>query len=324
DAQYASRYAPKGILVKIGVGAREESKEGLEAAVTDAANGSAAVLGRVLPAGDNYLEEDLSNLQAMHGAAGKAVADAASGEVVPQGYIEALLKGLEDAIEALHHDHRLISNSAEGGVKAKGEGVAISIKGEYGTVTSVTLNGKGFTIGADTGNNSRGMLFGGKASGTVSKGSLVVSLTPEFIDSLPNGKYEIASYFDDGYMDGYGYALFEIDRPADEEAAVDDEKPGGKQAGAESSGGLGSYGSGATEGSTSDGSGGAATSPDSTVDSGKDTGSSPVKPIPADPEGNSNLVLWVAITLAAAAVITIIALIASRRRSQDDEDGYRR
>jgi uncharacterized repeat protein (TIGR02543 family) len=234
---YGSAYKAISFPVKIEVGAKEDVKTGLEDEV-------AADASKVLPvldeAWENYTDESLARFREALAAAEEA---ASSGALLPQGRAEGLLAELKAAKEALaHNGHPLITNSAIGGVKQKGQSISIKIHGAYVTVTRLTLNGEDFTLSSPGGydaNDARVVMMGGVDAGVISYGSLVVNLFGSFVDTLPNGEYALIAYFEDHFEDRYlasqGEADFTIDRPVDD----DGNDGGGKGATGKPSGGKG-------------------------------------------------------------------------------------
>ncbi|MDR1272759.1 MAG: YDG domain-containing protein, partial [Clostridiales Family XIII bacterium] len=317
-SSYGNAYKPKTVFVKIEVVADGASRAALADEVSFLADGGdSAVLPKINAAGENYPEDALKRLNEALGSAERALAPGAP--ALSQKDAEDLSAELQAAIEALGHDHPVLSHSAPDGVKGRGENVTISIKGEYGTVTMATLNGRDFVIGAESGGSGspRGIMLDGRAAGTISKGSLVIDLSPDFIDSLPNGEYVLLAHFEDGYAKGDGRVLFEIARPEDKA-----DGPSGVKKPAGPGGGPGSAGSGSDAGSGA----GSTLSPDSTSGSGnsggKDANPSGGKTTPIeDNEVNPGTSPWVWLAIALAAVALIIIIAALRRRRRRPQDG---
>jgi uncharacterized repeat protein (TIGR02543 family) len=221
DSSYGQAYEPVSFAVRIDVALKvippynpppvdpgDDNVEALNEAITSAA-------GTVLPALDAYGENyDPIAAAGLREALAEAQAAAGSGNLTQERAGE-LLAGLNAAKAALVHHHPVIFNSAAGGITGTGTGAEISIKGDYRTVTRVTLNGTDFTVGPANGDEPRALSFEGRNAGTISKGSLVIDLTPEFMDSLPNGDYEVLAHFTDSYLSGDGDATFTINRAAD-------------------------------------------------------------------------------------------------------------
>jgi hypothetical protein len=219
DRSYGQAYEPVSFAVRIDVTLKvippppvnppdSDDEVALQEAVTGATE-------KILPAleiyGENYDPLVVAGFREAFEAA-KAAVDSAG---LTQERASELLTGLKTAQAGLVHHHPVIFNTASGGITGMGAGAEISIKGDYRTVTKLTLNGKDFMLGIANGDEPRAISFEGRSAGTISKGSLVIDLTPEFMDSLPNGDYEVLAHFTDSYLSGDGDAEFTINRAAD-------------------------------------------------------------------------------------------------------------
>ncbi|MDR2672597.1 MAG: Ig-like domain repeat protein [Coriobacteriales bacterium] len=207
DASYDNAYVPLPLLVKFVVTATEKATEELENDISS----KRPVLQRVNIAPENYDAVALSRFEAAFEAARKALALGAP--PLSQGVAESLLAELDASTLALVSDHPLQENSAEGGIYTTGIGVLIRVKGEYTTISRVELNGQDFSLSALSGTNPREMVYQDKDAGTLAKGSALIVLTPEFVDTLGNDTHELVVHFDDGYSVGQGAAVFTINRP---------------------------------------------------------------------------------------------------------------
>jgi hypothetical protein len=128
--------------------------------------------------------------------------------------IEEANAALEQARDALIHDHSLIVNStsAAGGtvIKDGKTGVRIELKGYMPHVTSVQLKGPGgasateLLAGPVATTGDTGRLYDAiKAieAGTLTSGSAVIELNPAYIGTLSEGDYKLTVSFSDPLID---------------------------------------------------------------------------------------------------------------------------
>jgi hypothetical protein len=198
-----------------------------------------------------------------------------SEDVVSQGKMETLLANLSKARRALKHVHTLESHSAKDGITASGVGLQLKIKGEYETVERITLNGKKVDAGTKNGKSARGLRLDGVSIGSISPGSVIVTLAPQFVDTLENGTHEVVVYFKDGLDEGSGNATFIINRPElpDGDSGSGGNPESGDKPGQDGKPGGGGAGGGDASGGDSAGSGGAAGGGGKAGSSGKAGGS---------------------------------------------------
>jgi hypothetical protein len=207
DSLYGQDYSASRVLAKLAVTASREVTQALGTEELAATN---TIRPRVELGAENYPEWDLKRFYTAQAAVELALDPAAP--PLSEGAAEALLAELQAAGAALAHDHPLLSNSAEGGINQTGIGVTIRIKGEHETLTRVTFNDEDTTLGIPAADGSRSLSLRGSSIGTVRSGSVIVELSPAFVDSLDNGNFNVAAHFDDGYRAGSGNASFAVAR----------------------------------------------------------------------------------------------------------------
>jgi hypothetical protein len=172
---------------------------------------SEEVLPIISAAEENYPAESFGRYIAALTAAQEALAEGAP--YLPDEKARELLAELREAAAELEHEHPVISNSAEGEdgiITEAGVGVDIVIKGDFDSLKGLVFNGADLEIGPAGEGGARPLAAGGRQVGSVSKGSVQISLLADFVESLTNGGYEVAAIFDDGYRKGSGHAFFGV------------------------------------------------------------------------------------------------------------------
>jgi hypothetical protein len=227
----------------------------------------------------------------------------------------------------------VLSNSAADGIQAKGQGVTIRFKGEYTTLSSLTLNGRALSFADMSDGASHDIYLEDVRAGTISAGSLVVALVPDFVDTLTDGKHELVARFADGHAVGAGVAAFTVAWPSSPKEDTPGSDTPGSGTPAVATSAIATLGEGGSEASDANASeAGTAPSPDT---NGEDRPDSSAKgdvfsdslpaaedtPAIEQSEGGAGMgvALQLAVVLAAAvlvaAAITIAALMRRRRHA---------
>ncbi|MDR1088539.1 MAG: Ig-like domain repeat protein [Coriobacteriales bacterium] len=216
-ALYANSYDALPLMISVRVGAAQTSLTALDSALSSAEQ---EAFPSVTLARENYDEQAVDALDAtmakVH-AAFEAAAKA-GGQPLTQAEVEALLAELDARTAALDHSHPVLSSTVGAPITAYGQSVEVSFKGDFGSVSSVSLNGRIFALGAvsstPSGRASRQLLLDGTEVGTLTQGSAVVGLDTAFVDTLANGSHLIELRFVDDFKAGTGSTAFMVDRPA--------------------------------------------------------------------------------------------------------------
>ncbi|MDR1042487.1 MAG: Ig-like domain repeat protein [Clostridiales Family XIII bacterium] len=204
---YRLAYKPVNLRIPVRVLAAPEKVEELAEEIVTAS----AICDKVTAAAaaENYLPSAIDRL-----AAAIAAAEAGVAAGVSQSEADRLEAEIAAALADLKHNHPVMSNSAVGGVSAKGVSVEARVKGVYSDVTGVTFGGTPLQISPAPSDAVVSVLYmGGVAIGTLRFGSAIVTLYSEFVDALPNGAYAINISFADDYAAGSGTVSFVVDRP---------------------------------------------------------------------------------------------------------------
>ncbi|MDR2620324.1 MAG: hypothetical protein LBC29_04310, partial [Propionibacteriaceae bacterium] len=144
---------------------------------------------------------------------------AIAGGLASQDTAITTLAGLKAALAALEHDHPVLENSATDTVLTGDTELTIRIKGAFITVIRITIDEReAYAYTTDDPLNGQEdaiipLILDGIEIGTLSKGSAKVELTPEFINSLPDGTHTITVYFRDPYGEGSGTTTFTVAHP---------------------------------------------------------------------------------------------------------------
>jgi hypothetical protein len=162
-------------------------------------------------AAENYRAGDVATYTA---ALEDAQAAVVSGNR-PEGESAFLLAELQSALSLLTHDHPLLTHSAPEPISVKGVGVSVSFKGHFGSVSKVVINGLEAQMLPTL--PDRYELWLGSANavfaGTLTRGSAVVTLASEYVDSLANADYSLEVYFSDDFAEGKASTGFSVKRP---------------------------------------------------------------------------------------------------------------
>jgi hypothetical protein len=230
-ARYGAAYAPVTVNVMLVVAARVEIQEDLSAQYDELHD---VVLPAAMAARENYRATDIVALEDALAVA-RALLDAGNGSELA---CEQALAALEEARTALVHDHPILRHSARDPIVQTGSvGVTVEIKGTYESAALVSLNGVELVMAPLAAAEARALSLpasaGATAVGSLSKGSVIVSLSPEFVDSLENGTHVIRVVFADDYARGQQEAQFVIARPEDGGDGDGDGDGGGSAGGAD-------------------------------------------------------------------------------------------
>ncbi|MDR1358449.1 MAG: Ig-like domain repeat protein, partial [Coriobacteriales bacterium] len=216
-ALYANKYETLPLMISVRVGAAQASLGALDTALTGAER---EAFPSVSLARENYDEQAVDALDVAIAETHTALEAAAQagGEPLTQAEVEALLASLDARIAALDHSHPVLSSTVEVPITTYGQNAQVSFKGDFYSVSSVSLNGRIFTLGAVSstpgGTTSRPLVLDGTQAGTLTQGSAVVGLNPAFVDTLANGTHLIELRFVDDFKAGTGTTAFTVDRPA--------------------------------------------------------------------------------------------------------------
>jgi hypothetical protein len=328
DATYGGAYQSVDVLVPVAVHASLQTAEALDDSV-EVADVAETTLGL---SAENYRADDILAFEAALGAAREAVVsgDYAESEVL------RLSAELEAAIVALVHDHPVLTHSAPSGIKTHGIGVTVSFKGHFSSVNGVTVGGVALSMVAAPPLGYE-LWQGSVFAGTLSKGSAVVTLTPEYVDEFANGSHKIELSFVDDHASGQGIATLAIERPARTVTDGGDDDGGAAAGGGGSGAGAGGAAVGAAGAAGATAAGGLAAVDSASDSAGTGTGtqealdsdtgeadvdetsdSGPQRLAAGGEDGASALLLAgiaVAALVLAAAIVAIF--LARRRRNAD-------
>jgi hypothetical protein len=225
--EYGKAYEPLTFSLPVFVSAPADEIKQLEDEVMDAEE----VQVQVVYASDNYDDGALSKLNDALAAAAAAKGKLESG-ALSQDEAEWLKNAIADAVAGLVQTHPVISNSAAGGVTQKDVPVDIDIQGQYESVEVVTFGGVRLALSRPAaGATSVFLLKDGKEVGVMKKagaspspsssvawaaagkGGVLLSLYPDFVNTLADGTYRIELLFHDAFSSGLGSETFTVSRP---------------------------------------------------------------------------------------------------------------
>jgi hypothetical protein len=133
-----------------------------------------------------------------------------------QAEVDAAYLAVSNALALLEHDHPVLEHSANyQPITDTSAGLAIKIKGEFTTISSVQIDGDTVIL-TRTSANSHDIIHGAVPAGTLTKGSAIVTLSPDYLNTLTNGTHTVTVNFSDPHATGFGRSTFEINRSGDE------------------------------------------------------------------------------------------------------------
>jgi hypothetical protein len=236
-AMYAGGYASVPVVIRVRVVASVETSDELAEVVGEGGEGGGSQLAGKLSA-ENYTADDFALYEDAFEAAREALnaSDEPGLLVVTEAEAARLLAELKDALNALVHDHPIISNSAAGApITHKGVALRVEIKGDFASVSHVLLNGREFVLAPTGDPDVITLVMDGVVAGTLTRGSAVVTLDAGFVDGLPNDSHRVEVRFADPHAQGVGGDDFVVERAVEASGSG-----GGAEAG--SGGGVGSGG----------------------------------------------------------------------------------
>jgi hypothetical protein len=182
--------------------------EALIKATDEASAASSAIAAAV--ARENYCDADLAELDAAIAAANDILANP---WVVTQSQVDNATARVLAALDALEHDHPVIFHSTNNlPITDTSGGLIIRIKGEFTTITSVSLDGVPVTLN-QTSPVSHNVTDGTVGAGTLTKGSVQMNFTTGYLDTLANGWHTIVVAFADPHGSGTGTGFFYLAIP---------------------------------------------------------------------------------------------------------------
>jgi hypothetical protein len=258
DPVYADKYGSLSILVPVKVTASTNLVQAIEDTSTAAEN----VLPEIEIARENYEEASIDSLiaaiEAVRAAREPQDPDDSDSpnllSLMTEGEVENMYANIDEALDALIHDHPVQENSASAPITQKGFSVKIKWKGDFASVTDVLLNSRAFVRAGSDSPDRIALSMDGKAAGTLLKGSAVADLNQDFVDGLEDGTYNLLVRFVDGFKTGEGTATFIIDR--DDGGDTGGGNSGGGDTGGGNTGGGNSGGGNAGGGDTGGGNSG--------------------------------------------------------------------
>jgi hypothetical protein len=211
DALYGSAYASATVDVRLVVAASAATRQALSDRCDD-------LRDRVLPA----VQAALANygadaVDAVEDALSDARALLDAGVDSEDAFARAL-DALNDAADALVHDHPIIRQEPPGTSVDLDEAMLVEAKGDFASVTSVHLDDTAlaWAPAADPGGLTLSLppAAGGTAVGSLFEGadgrSAVAVLLPAFVNTLAKGEHVVVLQFADGYASGFAEVRFTI------------------------------------------------------------------------------------------------------------------
>jgi hypothetical protein len=131
-----------------------------------------------------------------------------------------LIAGVGRALDMLEHDHPIIGEESNlNTITEKGRSAKAAFKGVFHG-----NSGDSYVFGLRVGDKdahftpiaegvlSTSFTIDGRPAGTITKGSAIVALDSDYLDTLTDGNYRIVLNFHDGYSEGFGETTLTISR----------------------------------------------------------------------------------------------------------------